>query len=104
MSGPVLPDEVDMDVPEYGLRVLELVRKGAEDSLDIVLDEIVQDPEGATATFAAAFVDNDAPVRLWVRIIEETWRLEKWKLALDLIEQALRGEPSLSGLEGGWES
>lgn len=36
--------------------------------------------------------DEQAPVKFWVRLIEEIWRLGKWTLALEIAHMGIVGE------------
>lgn len=47
--------------------------------------------EAALDEIASILEAERAPVRFWIRLVEEVWRIDKWAAALDLIQRGLRG-------------
>lgn len=83
------PDEV----LESPLRILEVQTLGNE-VIPISLDELFVDGDEQTNFVADLLADEKATVIFWVRLVEEVWRLNKYKGALDLLQKGLNGELS----------
>lgn len=87
-------NEQDPEVEPASIRVL-LLRSGGDD-IPLDFDEFPppSDPkfEDSVMEVAGMLYREKAPSNLWVRLVEEVWRFNKYRLALDILDRALDRE------------
>lgn len=92
------------EVSTSSSRTLDLI---TDDNQEIVLemdqffvDVDPRDQDRAVYDAASFMKEVKAPVGLWIRLVEEIWRLQKWRLALIMCDEGLAGT-SLAALASG---
>lgn len=83
------------EVSTSSRRTLDLIN---DDNQEIVLemDEFYvdvdpRDKDRAVYDAASFMKEVKAPVGPWIRLVEELWRLQKWRLALIICDEGLEG-------------
>lgn len=74
--------------PEFSLRTLEILTLDDE-VIPIELDDLA-DVENTVAV-VELLGQEKAPVKFWIRVAEEVWRLKRWSGAMDILNTGLVG-------------
>lgn len=88
---------MDVEQALHSQRILPL-DVAAGEIIEFSLDEEIEStPEGVEAV-ASMFKEEKVPVRFWIRVIEEYWRLGSYSCAIDFANQALDSQSPLSSI------
>lgn len=74
--------------PESSLRTLEILTL-SDEIIPIDLDDLEDAEE--TVAVVELLAQEKAPVKFWIRLAEEVWRLKRWSGAMDILNKGLVG-------------
>ncbi|SCV70711.1 BQ2448_3473 [Microbotryum intermedium] len=79
-----------VDAEPLSDRTLLVPSRLDNDDITINLDDLFSSPDDQeTQIVIDLFKDERAPVVFWVRLIQEAWRIKRYTLALDMLEQGI---------------
>ncbi|SGY78722.1 BQ5605_C008g04925 [Microbotryum silenes-dioicae] len=79
-----------LDAEPLSNRTLLVPSRLDNDDITINLDDLFSSPDDSeTQIVVDLFKDERAPVVFWVRLVQEAWRIKRYTLALEMLEQGI---------------